>query len=165
MPHQNELGFKAFASLLKLLYDHFVWESNYLYKALGVDIEANWVLIFTLLEKHEQLSVTEIAKYLQFKHPTVNKMVNKMISKGYVAEEQDANDRRRRLLSLTAAGEVLLKEVAPIWQAAEEVGGELVQQAEIEVLEGLQRMVTLINKEPFHKRINAKLPSDLKIQN
>lgn len=157
MKYQKELGFKALGSLLKWLYDHFIWESNKLYKQLDTDIEANWVLIFTLLDRHKSLSVTEIADFLQFKHPTIHTLVNKLIKKGYVAEKQDKEDKRRRLLKLTKLGHQKLEEARPIWESAEEAVEELVDTIGANILPLLHAMTNELNEKSFKERVLEKL--------
>lgn len=74
----NELGYLALATRLKRISDAMVHSGRQMYKTLELDVEPNWFLIFKLLDKYQQLSVTDIASKLHFSHPSVICLVNKM---------------------------------------------------------------------------------------
>ncbi len=157
MKKEQELGFRVMTYLLKRSYDHFVWESNQLYRELDVGVEANWVSVFTLLEMEGALSVTELAKALGLKHPTIHALVKKIMKKGYIAEESDPEDGRRRILRLTPAGLKKKKAMEPIWGAAELVGQELLQETGIDLLAGLQQLLAAMDQKSFATRIKEKM--------
>lgn len=113
----KELGTISFVTRLKRISDAMLHDGRRLYKKLGYDIEPNWFVIFKLLEKHEELTVTEIADRIGFAHPSVIAIVNKMLKAGYVAEKKSPLDSRKRILSLTAKAKDKMPEFEKVWDA------------------------------------------------
>jgi DNA-binding MarR family transcriptional regulator len=83
----RELGTISFVTRLKRISDAMLHDGRKIYKKFGYDIEPNWFVIFKLLEKYGELTVTEIADKIGFRHPSVIAIVNKMLKLGYVAEK------------------------------------------------------------------------------
>lgn len=113
----KELGYLAFATRLKRLSDRMMHSGRAMYKSLDMDIEPNWYLIFKLLKRDGQLSVTEIADKLQFSHPSVISINNKMIQKGYLQTTKSATDGRKQLLELTPKAKEALPKFEEVWEA------------------------------------------------
>ena len=112
----HSLGYVSLAVRLKRISESMIHSGRHLYKSLGIDIEPNWYLVFLLLKKEKQLSVTEIAERIHFSHPSVISMVKKMRAKSYLESETDAMDSRRQLLSLSEKALKLLPELEQIWK-------------------------------------------------
>ncbi len=113
----NELGYSALATRLKRISEAMVHSGRQMYKELGMDIEPNWFLIFKLLTKFDQLSVTEIAKKLHFSHPSVITLVSKMEEKGYLQSKPDKSDNRKKIFTLTEKAYNNLPEFEQVWYA------------------------------------------------
>ncbi len=113
----NELGHLALATRLKRISDAMVHSGRNMYKSLNMDIEPNWFLIFKLLSKHNQLSVTEMARKLHFSHPSVITLVSKMKEKDYLQSFIDPEDSRRQLFMLTEKAHEHIPEFDMVWRA------------------------------------------------
>ena len=113
----TELGFLGFVTRLKRLSDSMLHDGRRLYKELGMEIEPNWYVIFKLLQKHEQLTITEIAERIEFSHPSVITIVNKMSEAGYLESDQCSEDSRRRLLRLSDKAKNEMPEFERVWEA------------------------------------------------
>lgn len=113
----NELGYLGLAVRLKRLSEAMVHSGRQMYKTLGKDIEPNWFLIFKLLKKYEQLSVTEMATKLHFSHPSVITMVSKMEQAGYLNCTADKTDSRKKNFTLSQKAEDNLPGFEKIWDA------------------------------------------------
>ena len=116
----NELGYLGLAVRLKRLSDAMVHSGRQMYKELGLDIEPNWFLIFKLLKKYNQLSVTEMASKLHFSHPSIITMVGKMEKAGYLNSTIDKSDSRKKHFFLSAKAEENLPRFEEIWEAGTE---------------------------------------------
>lgn len=121
----NELGYLGLAVRLKRLSEAMVHSGRQMYKALGKDIEPNWFLIFKLLKKYHQLSVTEMATKLHFSHPSVITIVSKMENAGYLLSTVDKTDSRKKNFTLSKKAEDSLPELEQIWEAGTEGVGKL----------------------------------------
>ncbi len=110
----DDIDYYGLSARIKRLSDSLNSEARKMYSFLNFEIEPNWHLVFLSL-KEESLSVTEIAKQLQFSHPAIVKIVKKMKERGYVKSIQDEKDSRRQLLSLTKKSEKLLPKFEEQW--------------------------------------------------
>src|ERR1044071_7763645 len=113
----RELGTISFVTRLKRVSDAMLHDGRRVYKHLGHDIEPNWFVIFKLLEKYGELTVTEIAEKIGFAHPSVIAIVNKMVRKGYLTETKSTSDSRKRILSLTAQAKKMMPQFERVWNA------------------------------------------------
>lgn len=113
----KELSYLGLASRLKRISDVMIHSGRQMYKSLDLDIEPNWYLVFKLLEKHGSLSVTDIADKLQFSHPSVITIINKMSKAGYLQSEPCPTDGRRQWITMTQKAKDLLPEYQKLWTA------------------------------------------------
>lgn len=113
----KELGFLSFVTRLKRLSDAMIHDGRRMYKELGLDIEPNWFVIFKLLQKYDEQTVTEIADKIGFAHTSVISIVNKMIKAGFLEERKSESDNRKRILILTKKAKEKLPEFEKVWDA------------------------------------------------
>lgn len=135
MDFTKELGCLGFTMRLKRLSDALIHDGRKMYKELGMDLEPNWYVIFRLLKKEEELSVTEIADRIMLAHTSVIAITNKMIKAGYLSSTPCEVDNRRRVLRLTTKALERLPEFEKIWNAGE--------RGVIKALEGTDAMAAL----------------------
>jgi len=83
----------------------------------GVPVE-QW-RILTVLSDGQGHSMGELAEAVLLNHPTLTKMVDRMVSDALVYRAQDKKDRRRVLLFLSDRGKTLAKQLAPLAQSHE----------------------------------------------
>ena len=67
-----------------------------------------WRVLATLHDG-EPLTVSQLAHEVLSKQPTVTKLVQRMTEQGWLALQDDPDDQRRTLVSVTAAGRRLVK--------------------------------------------------------
>ena len=113
----TEIGPAGLHSRIKRLSDNLLYSTRDFYKAVGADIEPNWHLVFLLLQKHQTLTITEIAERLQLSHPAVVKIIRNMRQKGYVQAETDLTDSRKQSLTLTEKAKSTFEEFEKYWDA------------------------------------------------
>jgi len=65
---------------------------------------------------YKALTVNEIAVLAVTEQSTASRTVDSMVSSGWVKREIAEEDQRRRLVALTAEGEVLLRKIWPIME-------------------------------------------------
>lgn len=116
----DELTYFGLSARIKRLSDTINGEARRIYAYLGYDIEPNWHLVFLSL-KETSLSVTELAKQLQFSHPAIVKIIKKMKERGYVKSITDKKDSRKQLLSLTSKSKKLLPEFEQEWNNIQQI--------------------------------------------
>jgi len=111
----KDLGFLGIATRLKRISEMMIHSGRQMYKLLNMDIEPNWYLIFKLLEKHETLSVTEMAEKLRFAHPSVITIVKKMKDKDYLESYINPDDTRKQQFKLSEKAKQMLPEFKELW--------------------------------------------------
>ena len=84
----------------------------------GVPIEQFRIL--EALDANEKLAMGEIATISLIDPPTLTKIMDKMVSEGWVYRAPDPNDRRRVLILLAPAGKALYKRLRGISTAQEQ---------------------------------------------
>lgn len=146
----KDLGCLGFTMRLKRLSDALMHDGRKMYKTLGLDLEPNWYVIFRLLKREGELSVTEIAERIHLAHPSVISITNKMIKADYLYSTPCDLDNRRRVLNLTKKALKKLPEFEKIWNAGERgVIKALAGTHAMEVLEELEKRFT---KKGFKER-------------
>ena len=85
-----------------------------LYKDFDAQVRAaglssiEWRVLATLQDS-EPLTVSQLAREVLSKQPTVTKLVQRMAEQGWVALQADPQDQRRTLVAITAAGRRLVR--------------------------------------------------------
>lgn len=134
-----------------------VQDARNLYQELGIDIEPNWYLLFMLLEKHRQMSVTEMAKAIGWAHPSVVKLAKHMLQLGLLESEGDPNDQRVTLLRLSSLGHTRLKEAMPVWEASRRGLEELIQECGVDLMAALDALDGALALRSYATRTRSKL--------
>ena len=78
------------------------------------DITVDQALILFFLEKHPELSQKEIATLVFKDKASVTRMINLMVTKGYLKRSINEENRRRYKLKITTTGAKILSDLAPI---------------------------------------------------
>lgn len=155
----NELGYLALATRLKRISEAMVHSGRQMYKAMDIDIEPNWYLIFKLLKKYERLSVTEIAGKLHFSHPSVITLISKMEANGYVAAQTDKSDSRKKNYALTQKALNKLPELEKVWEAGTE-GVKKLFKEESTFLAELESLEIQLSQQDFMNRTLNELNNE-----
>ncbi|MFZ9046840.1 MAG: MarR family winged helix-turn-helix transcriptional regulator [Cyclobacteriaceae bacterium] len=80
-----------------------------------------WVLLSKLHEKGS-LSQTELAAISFKDKPTVSRILDLLVHKGLVQRNPDGDDRRKFIIEVTSAGQVIIDKAIPVVAASREVG-------------------------------------------
>ncbi|MGO3184392.1 MAG: MarR family winged helix-turn-helix transcriptional regulator [Aequorivita sp.] len=151
-----EMGYPGLTARLKRLNDAFVYQTREFYKEKNLVIEPNWHMVFLLLEKHEQMTVTEIAEALGLSHPAIVNLMTKMKNKGYVSSVRDKKDKRKSQLQLSEKAKNELPELHKYWNAGVEALKEMMNDNQ-ELLKQLRIVEDNMDKSDYKTRILNKL--------
>ena len=152
----TEIEYVGFTSRLKRLSDSILYSTKDLYKSEGLDIEPNWNLIFRLLQENQEMTISEMSETLQFSHPAVVKIVNKMKKHGYLRSSSDRADKRRQPLRLTKKAHKKLAQFEIYWKAGTEAIKEVLQDSP-HFLEELLRIEEKMRQSNYQERTLKKL--------
>ena len=142
---------------LKRLSDVFLYQTKDFYTRQEAGIEPNWHMIFLLLEKHGQLTVTEMAARLGLSHPALVKLTKKMKAKGYLTSVRDQNDRRQTQLRLSPKAVKELPTLHGYWDAGENALRDLMEGSP-ELLRLLEVVEQNLCERNFTERMTDNLP-------
>jgi DNA-binding MarR family transcriptional regulator len=110
-----------------------------------------------LLHIKGPLAVTAIAAALRLSHPLILKLVEQLVDLGLASAAQDAGDRRRRIISLTAAGHSEAKRLALANEAMAASYTEILCPHGVNVLEILQMIEADCRSGRFAERLRANM--------
>lgn len=153
----NELEELALATRLKRLSERLSQDISRIYKESGLDFEARWFLILELLMRQRQLSVTEISEALQLTHPAVVQFVDQLQTQGLIKTSPDSRDKRRRLISLSAAGKQMYRKISPMLAVIREENRKWVEEASASLLTVLGELEKSLDEKSMYKRVKISL--------
>ena len=149
-------GGAAIGARLRRLSDRIDREAEQVYRDLGVTFEQRWFGLLNILALSGPLSVGEIAQALGVTHAAVSQTRAALEARELVAADADPADARRRALKLTAAGQQLVDDLRPVWDALNEVAVEL-NRAAGDAVETLARLEAALNRQSLSARLGDRL--------
>jgi DNA-binding MarR family transcriptional regulator len=147
------LGMLVADHRLRRIVDQLLAAQADVYAQEGIAFEPRWTSTFLLLEQEGALPVTAIASRLRLSHPAVIKITNTMIAANLVADSEDADDDRRRLLRLTPRARRLSPRLHRIWDALTETQREIFKQAGCNLLDVIDRVEDQLSRKPIARRV------------
>jgi DNA-binding MarR family transcriptional regulator/ribosomal protein S18 acetylase RimI-like enzyme len=151
----NELGPLALVSRLRRLTERITQDVVNIYKEFNIDFEPRWFPVFYLLSRKGSLSIMEIASILGISHPAVNQIAAELVRHGLVKSMKHETDKRKRMLTLTAAGRELLPTLEAIWDGVHIAAKEMLYETGEDVLAVIQKMEAALDREPILSRYAA----------
>jgi DNA-binding MarR family transcriptional regulator len=131
-------------------------DAERIYAGLGVRFEQRWFGVLNQIVLLGPRTVGEIAGALRISHASVSQSRQSLEAAGLVTSEADPADARRRRLALTAQGEALVADLAPVWQAFETAALQLDDEAG-GVVTSLDRLDQALMRRSLYERIRALL--------
>ena len=102
-------------------------------QARGMDLDLRPAFGFALLAARDQpTSVTELAGLMGITKQAASKLVDAMISGGYIQRGTDPHDGRQRPVSLTGRGEELLSAVEQVYAELEDRWAKLIGTSHVD---------------------------------
>jgi DNA-binding MarR family transcriptional regulator len=152
-----ELGALALASRLRRLLQRLHADGERIYRTLDLDFKPKWFPVLHLLSERSSLAVTEIARLMCVAHPSMIQTVDELISAGLVKSRRSDQDGRLRELSLTAKGQRLCEQLAPVWAAFGDAGEEVVKEQGNDFLRAVSILERSLERQSLFDRITTKL--------
>ena len=152
----RELGIFALASRMKMLSERLKAEASKVYRDRGIDFNDSWFLAAWMLSQRDGITASEMAEKLGVSRPAISQMVAGMHSKGLIAYERDAEDGRRRRISLTEKGRETVTALAPLWQEVSDVTTSVVNETGVDFLSGLAGIEDAFDKSSLSERIGER---------
>ncbi|GAB2576615.1 MarR family winged helix-turn-helix transcriptional regulator [Spirosoma areae] len=157
MDFMAEMAELALASRLRRLSDLYWQGVTATYRQSGVDFDVRWATIFVLIARQGPVAVMEIADRLGITHPAVIQVINELEKHGLIASARSEQDGRKRLLTLSEAGQTMLPKLQPLWDAFVAVNRSMLAQQAHNLLASLQEMEAQLAERTFFDRIQDQL--------
>ncbi|MFD2932905.1 MarR family winged helix-turn-helix transcriptional regulator [Spirosoma flavum] len=147
----------ALASRLRRLSDLYWQGVTATYRQTGLDFDVRWATIFVLISQHGPVAVMEIADRLGITHPAVIQVINELEKHGLIVSAKSEQDGRKRLLTLSEAGQAMLPKLQPLFDAFIAVNKSMLAHQTHNLLLSLQEMEAQLSDRSFFDRIQDQL--------
>ena len=107
--------------------------SGHLLVRSGLPLRQRWLPLYHYLIQEGPHAVTDIATSIGLSHPAVLQFAQEMIEVGLLASYRDPQDRRKRVLALTAAGKQLKPQFVDYLREADDLMASVFAVAGIEI--------------------------------
>lgn len=140
----------ALGVLLKRLTDRLYSTIDQVYRDCGVNFQGSWFAPLVSIAASGSQSITELANEIGLSHPAITHISKQLLEADLVHESADPADGRRRLLSITPAGEQLLRELKPVWDGITETTRDYFARTGHDVFAALKAYEKQLDKGDLH---------------
>jgi len=148
----DELGVVALGSRLKRLSESVMGDAMVVYKYMGQNMQPKWFTLISLLHDKKSMSIVRAAKSLGLTQPCISQYSNELIKLGLVKVTADNNDRRRKVMSLTAKGESKYQKLLPIKLAIEKAAISICAEVDQNFYLAIQQFEKALMKKSLYQR-------------
>lgn len=136
----TSLGYLALGSRMRRLTEMMWRDVARIYQQHEIEFEPRWFPVYYLLSNGQAMTISEIARELDYSHPAVVQIANAMEKKKLISSARQDGDRRTRALTLTKQGKELLQKIQPVWDEIRAVVEETCASASADFLPTLARL-------------------------
>lgn len=149
----DDLGLLALGSRLRRLSDRIMSSGVIVYRGAEVRFEPRWFPVFRVLADRGELTVGECARELGLTHAAVSQTAKRLLERGLIEASRDADDERRRLLSLSEAGVAMLPRLRELWDDIESSLRDAVDYGGVDVLAAVQGLESALAVQSLSERV------------
>ena len=110
---------KSEGVFFKIISNSFEYQKNKDLERLGLTTAQAQILLFLTLNKNKLISQRDIEKIFNLSNPTINGLLNRLESKGFVIRVKNEKDARIKEVHLTDKAIVVQKEISKKMKSAE----------------------------------------------
>jgi DNA-binding MarR family transcriptional regulator len=121
--------------IIDLFFDnikHLFFPENWL--QLDLKFSKSEIFSLLLIEKRHDITMTELADYINSPMSTSNGIIERLVKKGYVVRDRSESDRRIVVLRLTGEGEKLITGFKELVSGYLKMALETISEEEVKVL-------------------------------
>ena len=148
----QDLGMLVLDHRLKRLMLRLLEGAEQLYDALDFGFKPRWVSTYKSLATDAPMTVTELGRRLRLTHPAVIQITRDMAKGGWIVEERDPEDGRRRLLSLSPHALSRRQELEQAWQALATAQQAIFDELGVDILGLLERVDGALDRQSLCER-------------
>jgi DNA-binding MarR family transcriptional regulator len=147
----NDLGILAIAARLQRLAEQIRKDGVLIYKAHGIDFEPKWFPVIYTLHIKPVLSVVELAAEIGYSHPSTISLLKELEKQKLIISGKDKTDERKRLIRLTDKGELLIKQMKPVWEVMITAASQLTE-TENNLMKAMEEVEHQMELQGFYQR-------------
>jgi len=155
MDYFKTVGGLGLGSRLRRLSDTYFGEVKTLYAQRGFEFEPRFFPLFSLLHQSGDTTVTDAATKLKLTHPHISQLCKDMTKQGLLKIKKNPTDSRSRVITLSQKGTDLAASLLPLWADIQRGVDEVIQQSDPDFLSALDRMESILRRQPFSERVNS----------
>ncbi|ACI99288.1 MULTISPECIES: MarR family winged helix-turn-helix transcriptional regulator [Rhodospirillales] len=140
--------------LLFYAYRDFTAEPDAMLEKIGLGRAHHRVVYF--VGRYPQITITELLSILRITKQSLSRVLNDLIGQEYIEQRTGTRDRRQRLLTLTAKGEALERELSDAQRARI---ARAYRAAGAEAVEGFRTVMLGIMDEDDRAKFPARGPA------
>ncbi len=152
----KELEFLGLTARLKRLSDSLSASIKELYRTNGIDFEPSWHLVLLFLKYRPAAALSEIASSLKLSQPAMTRMINRMVSAGYLEVRRDETDGRKKGVRLSRMARERLPALQRIWAAGEAAVREMLDEKTV-FFQHLEALEDKVRRSSFAERAGKHL--------
>ncbi len=154
LPQMNiidQSGILAISTRMQRLSEQMRKDAQMIYKAHGIEFEPKWFPVVYTLHIKGVLSVVEIAAEIGYSHPSTISLLKELEKQKLVRSKKDKTDDRKRLIQLSAKGNLLVEQMKPVWELITATITELTNTTN-NLMKAIEEVEEQMKKQTFFNR-------------
>ena len=159
-----KLGFLAGATRFRRISEKLYVDGDKIYKDAGIDFKASWFSVYYVLALADSpLTVMQIAQQIEFSHITVKNVLRELESAELINIIPNPTDRRSKLISLSAKGQYLIRQLKPTWLSFSAALKRIFQSGHPDFMNILDRIDREIARNPINEIVSGEVAEPVRI--
>ena len=154
MEYRNEAPPVGLGTLLRALLAQLEPAVEHAYTQCDPLMRSRYYPVMRALLKERQATVGEIAQAVGVSQPAMTQTIRQMVE-DELLEVELGEDRRARLVKLSARGMEAVASLRPVWAAVAKATATLAEEADIDLITTLERALAALRQKDFAARIAA----------
>jgi DNA-binding MarR family transcriptional regulator len=151
------LGYLALGSRLKRVGEHLQQQTQEILESFGISLTAAHFPVLAALDRAGPMSIGALTQALGIAQPGVTRFVNTLAAQGLVDVELDGEDRRMRVIALSAEGRRLVGRAKKlVWPAVERAVVDASSFAPGSLLDQITKLEAALNEKRLIARTGRR---------
>jgi DNA-binding MarR family transcriptional regulator/N-acetylglutamate synthase-like GNAT family acetyltransferase len=160
----KDLKYLAGATHFRKISEKLYVDGDKIYDSIGIDFNAAWFPVFYVIaQSNSPKTIVEIAHEIGFSHISVKNVLHQLSKRKLVHIKPNPEDKRSKIVSLSAKGKTLLKDLQKVWRSFDHSITQLFESVHPNLLGFVQTLNSELERKPLNKRMLDKQKAILKI--
>lgn len=160
----TKIGYLAGATRFRRISEKLYVDGDQIYKDAGIHFRASWFSVFYILSQADgPLTILQITDQIDFTHITVKNILRDLQAEGLINISPNPQDKRSKVVTLSAAGRKLLNQLQPLWIAFSGALKAVLEAGHPDISNILNRIDDEIHRHPIHQRVKQQAVAKVQI--